>query len=239
MPAWASTMAAASPFGPAPITQALPFIGERSAFLCTHHCRGETVGHSVTLILPSASRCKVGAYNPTNCRRHHIPVCCFSAMVVNQYCQSTARTWLVADAEKDLLQRERAHRRRFPAIAPQYWARLDIHATSRVRRTTSSSRNAADTARRCPAACSGPGAYNEKDTRPNSADPASPETRSRSGRASSPRRVRIDLQFEMVPTQTQAQLAAADVAKASRSVARSSNKRSSKASRSPEKASLL
>src|SRR5436309_11721195 len=92
MPAWASTMAAASPFGPAPITHALPFIGERSAFLCTHHCRGETVGHSVTLILPSALRCKVGAYNPTNCRRHHIPVCCFSAMVVNQYCQSTART---------------------------------------------------------------------------------------------------------------------------------------------------
>src|SRR5437879_12722018 len=94
LPAWASTTAAASPFGPAPITHALPFIVERSAFLCTHHCRGETVGHSVTLILPSASRCKVGAYNPTNCRRHHIPVCCFSAMVVNQNCQSTARTWV-------------------------------------------------------------------------------------------------------------------------------------------------
>src|SRR5256885_934889 len=57
-----------------------------------HHRR--TVGHSVTLILPSASRCKVGAYNPTNCRCHHIPVCRFSAMVVNQYCQSTARTWV-------------------------------------------------------------------------------------------------------------------------------------------------
>src|SRR5437667_9823573 len=88
------------------------------------------------------------------------------------------------------------------------------------------------------------GLYNEKDRRPNSADlgsagPASPETRSRSGHASSRRTVRIDLQFEMVPTQTQAQLAAADVAKTSRSVARSSNKRSSKASRSPGKASLL
>src|SRR5437870_4862451 len=145
----------------------------------------------------------------------------------------------VAGAEKDYLQRERAHRHRFRAVAPRYWAQLDIHATSRVRRTTSSNRNAADTARRCRAACSDPGVYNEKDTRPNSADPASPETRSRSGRASSPRRVRIDLQFEMVPTQTQAQLAAANVAKASRSVARWSHKRSSKASRSPGKASLL
>src|SRR5439155_26303168 len=107
----------------------------------------------------------------------------------------------VADAEKELLQRERAHRRRFPAIAPQYWARLDIHATSRVRRTTSSSRNAADTARRCPAACSGPGAYYEKDTRANSADPANRETRSRSGRASSRRTDRIDLHSAIVPTQ--------------------------------------
>src|SRR5207244_12367573 len=94
---------------------------------------------------------------------------------------------------------------------------LDIHATSRVRRTTSSNRNAADTACRCRAACSDPGVYNGKDTRPNSADPgsadpgsadpASPETRSRSGRASSPRRARIDVQCEMVPTPTQAQLA--------------------------------
>src|SRR5438552_789671 len=68
MPAWASTMAAASPFGPAPITQALPFIGERSASLCTHHCRGETVGHSVTLILPVLRALKLDLVAAT---RHH------------------------------------------------------------------------------------------------------------------------------------------------------------------------
>src|SRR5437868_6568046 len=59
-----------------------------------NHSRGASgFGHWTTVILPSASRCNVGAYNPSNSRRHHKPCARFSAEVVNQYCQITARTW--------------------------------------------------------------------------------------------------------------------------------------------------
>src|SRR6266567_148124 len=57
------------------------------------YSRGCTVGHSTTLMLPSASRSSVGAYRPNIRRRHHMPLERFSAIVVNQYCQSTARIW--------------------------------------------------------------------------------------------------------------------------------------------------
>src|SRR5579872_745842 len=58
------------------------------------HCysRGSTFGGSVTSMLPFASRSSVGAYKPSSCRCHHIPDARLSAIVVNQYCQSTART---------------------------------------------------------------------------------------------------------------------------------------------------
>src|SRR6202030_509508 len=56
-----------------------------------NYCCGRAAGHSVTTMLPSGFRSSVGAYRPKNCRRHHIPVARFSAMLVNQYCQSTAR----------------------------------------------------------------------------------------------------------------------------------------------------
>jgi len=98
-PVWARTIAAASPFGPAPITHALPFIAKPSGdhpyfdddVLIRAYGRGCTVGHSMTSIWPSASRSSVGAYSPNNSRRHHIPVERFCLMVVNQYCQSTER----------------------------------------------------------------------------------------------------------------------------------------------------
>jgi hypothetical protein len=56
-----------------------------------NYCRPRTAGHSVTTMVPSGSRSRVGAYRPNNCRHHHVPVARFSAMLVNQYCQSTAR----------------------------------------------------------------------------------------------------------------------------------------------------
>src|SRR6266849_2075035 len=53
---------------------------------------GSTVGHSTTLMFPSGPRSSVGAYRPNSCLRHHILVARFSDIVVNQYCQSIART---------------------------------------------------------------------------------------------------------------------------------------------------
>src|SRR6266849_9257107 len=100
IPAWARTMAAASPLGPAPMTHALRFITyhlERPALVWMlarsdkHYCCCTAAGHSATTMVPSGSRSRVGAYSPNSCRRHHIPVARFSAMLVNQYCQSTAR----------------------------------------------------------------------------------------------------------------------------------------------------
>src|SRR5882724_6632822 len=59
-----------------------------------NHCRGASeFGHWTTAILPSGSRSSVGAYNPSNSRRHHRFCVRFSTGVVNQYCQITARTW--------------------------------------------------------------------------------------------------------------------------------------------------
>src|SRR5215472_7647316 len=52
---------------------------------------GCTSGDWMTWMLPSDSRSRVGAYSPRYSRRHQFPVARFSAMVVNQYCQSTAR----------------------------------------------------------------------------------------------------------------------------------------------------
>src|SRR5436309_4986059 len=48
-------------------------------------------GHSKTAILPSGCRSNVGAYRPSCCLLHHVPCERFSAGVVNQYCQITAR----------------------------------------------------------------------------------------------------------------------------------------------------
>src|SRR5258708_15151963 len=101
IPASARTMAAASPLGPAPMMHALRFITyhlERPAQVGMlarsgkNYFRGPTAGHSVTTMFPLGSRSRVGAYSPNNCRRHQIPVARFCAMLVNQYCQSTART---------------------------------------------------------------------------------------------------------------------------------------------------
>src|SRR5229473_3809505 len=63
---------------------------------------GCAVGHSTTLMPPSGPRSSVGAYRPNNCLRHHIPVARFSDVVVNQYCQSTARIWCGGSCEKGL-----------------------------------------------------------------------------------------------------------------------------------------
>src|SRR5438270_8207075 len=49
-------------------------------------------GHSKTAILPSGCRSNVGAYSPSCCLLHHVPCERFSAGVVNQYRQITART---------------------------------------------------------------------------------------------------------------------------------------------------
>src|SRR5437879_9018621 len=49
-------------------------------------------GHSKTAILPSGCRSNVGAYRPSCCLLHHVPCERFSSGVVNQYCQTTART---------------------------------------------------------------------------------------------------------------------------------------------------
>src|SRR5437899_13052528 len=49
-------------------------------------------GHSETAILPSDWRSSVGAYSPSCCLLHHVPCARFSSGVVNQYCQTTART---------------------------------------------------------------------------------------------------------------------------------------------------
>src|ERR1700693_3035410 len=61
------------------------------AHLVRSYSRVCAVGHSITTIVSFGSRSSVGAYNPTNCRRHHFLAARFSAIVVNQYCQSTAR----------------------------------------------------------------------------------------------------------------------------------------------------
>src|SRR5579864_8883507 len=116
-PARASTIAAASPLGPEPMTQALPFalpgverctirnfsppdgdfsrsvvrMYQPSQHVPHSYSLGGAAGHSTTLILPSASRCRVGAYRPKYSLFHHVPVARFSEKVVNQYCQSTAR----------------------------------------------------------------------------------------------------------------------------------------------------
>src|SRR5215467_10934003 len=63
---------------------------------------GETVGHSTTVIFPSGARSRVGAYRPKYCRRHQFPVARFSAIDVNQYCQSTARICWGASCENGL-----------------------------------------------------------------------------------------------------------------------------------------
>src|SRR6266849_6778460 len=68
----------------------------------TSYFRDCSVGHSITAIVPSGSRSSVGAYNPNNCRRHHIPVARLSAIVVNQYCQSTERICRGGSWEKGL-----------------------------------------------------------------------------------------------------------------------------------------
>src|SRR4029077_18748633 len=57
----------------------------------TNYSFGSTVGHSTTLMFPSGPRSSVGAYRPNSCLRHHLPVARFCDIVVNQYCQSTAR----------------------------------------------------------------------------------------------------------------------------------------------------
>src|SRR6266851_5454348 len=57
----------------------------------TNYSRDCAVGHSITTKVPLGSRSSVGAYDPKNCRRHHFLAVRFSATVVNQYCQSTAR----------------------------------------------------------------------------------------------------------------------------------------------------
>src|SRR5713226_8075536 len=102
-PAWASTMAAASPFGPEPTTHALRLIANPQLtsvllvvlliFECAtvSYSLGCTVGHSTTLMAPLGPSSSVGAYRPNSCLRHHLPVARFSDIVVNQYCQSTAR----------------------------------------------------------------------------------------------------------------------------------------------------
>src|ERR1700730_9840295 len=107
-------MAAASPFGPEPTTHALRLNANLQLTLfCSRFCSftntpplgyslGGTVGHSTTLMPPSGPRSSVGAYRPNSCLRHHIPVACFSDIVVNQYCQSTARIWCGGSCEKGL-----------------------------------------------------------------------------------------------------------------------------------------
>src|SRR5580704_13602050 len=93
-PACPRTTAAASPFGPAPTMHALRFI-----LRITPEHRQALV-RIIAAAAPPATRLPLcfhqvlapaGAYRPRNCRRHHIPVARFAAMLVNQYCHSTAR----------------------------------------------------------------------------------------------------------------------------------------------------
>src|SRR5260370_39612395 len=113
-PAWASTMAAASPFGPEPTTHALRLnANPQLTLFCSRfgsfvnapplgYSLGCIFGHSTTLMPPSGRRSSVCAYRPNSCLRHHIPVTRFSDVVVNQYCQSTARIWCGGSCEKGL-----------------------------------------------------------------------------------------------------------------------------------------
>src|ERR1700730_7840336 len=107
-------MAAASPFGPEPTTHALRLNANLQPTLFCPRFRsfantpplsyslGSCFGHSTTLMPPSGPRSSVGAYRPNSCLRHHIPVTRFSDVVVNQYCQSTARILCGGCCEKGL-----------------------------------------------------------------------------------------------------------------------------------------
>src|SRR5215470_3686189 len=69
---------------------------------------GRAWGHSKAKIFPSGARSRAGAYKPRYSRRHQRPVERFVARSVNQYCQTTARTWRGGDCGNGLLaKRER------------------------------------------------------------------------------------------------------------------------------------
>src|SRR2546430_2885071 len=68
----------------------MPTFGRRHG--ASYSLGSDVDGHWSTTTLPSDSRSSVGAYNPSCCLLHHVPSERFSAGIVNQYCQITART---------------------------------------------------------------------------------------------------------------------------------------------------
>ena len=73
---------------------------------------GSGSGHCMTSTLPSGVRASTGAYSPISFRFHHIPVARFSARVVNQYCQSMARTCCGGPCGNGISCEQRQHIRR-------------------------------------------------------------------------------------------------------------------------------